>query len=488
MILRGLDKILRQSSIKIAILVKYGEHIVPNNVSNGGLSQTDIIIVDELLSTWANDPVIACNENIAAVLFREGYISENIREKWKFVKVDLPNIDERRKFAEVLINARKQNQKSEFAELADDLNLDEISKLTSGLSLRSIEKLFRKGTASNNGKLSKNLIKKTKANEIRKLCGDLLEVFDTDFGFESIAGMEYIKEYFSKLKLQLQRGGNDIVRAILMIGVPGVGKSFSVRAFAKELGFNCVALRSVRSMWVGESEKNLERAFNAIEALSPAILFFDEIDQALGQRGAQGDSGVSQRMLARIWEFMATEQLRGKIIFMAASNMPSLLDPATKDRFGVTIPFLLPTLEEMKRLIPVLSSQLGLRISEQVDISNVASVLTEKKISPRQALDVLSMARVFSLDDPSSNDSLSEHHLISAAQSFQSNADPRQIERITLEAIRMTTFRELLPWHNMFFPLQLPAYCETIIDENQGVINYNKLSERLLQLQNSSCV
>lgn len=485
MILRGLDRLLRQSAIKVAMLIKYGEHIVPSNPSNGGLSQSDIITVDELLSSWANDPVIACNDNIAAVLFREGYISESIREKWRFIRIDLPDLCERKRFIEVLADAKNQNPKSGFADLEKDLDVNEVSKLTSGLSLHSIEKLFRRGSVSNNGKLSKNMIKNAKANEIRKLCGDLLEVFDTDAGFECIAGMNYIKEYFSRLKMQLQKGGNDIVRAILMIGVPGVGKSYSVRAFAKELGFNCVALRSVRSMWVGESERNLERAFNAIEALSPAILFFDEIDQALGQRGAQGDSGVSQRMLARIWEFMAMEKLRGKIIFMAASNMPSLLDPATKDRFGVTMPFLLPTLDEMKSLIPVLASQLGLKLSDDLNIANVASVLTEKKISPRQALDVISMARVFSLEDSNSDVALLENHLIHAAKSFQSNADPLQIERISLEAIRMTTFKELLPWYGMKSPFQLPAYSNLIVDESTGEIDIDKLNDRLFQIQNS---
>lgn len=485
MILRGLDKLLRQSSLKVALLIKYGEHLVPNNPANGGLSQTEVIIVEELITSWVNDPVIASTENTVVILFREGYVSESIREKWRFIRIDLPNSEEREEFINVIVKARTLNQKKEFAVIEEDLNMNEISKLTSGLSLRSIEKLFRRGSVSDNGKLTKTMVKNAKANEIRKLCGDLLEVFDTDNGFESIAGMKYIKDYFSRLKMQLQKGGCDIVRAILMIGVPGVGKSFSVRAFAKELGFNCVALRSVRSMWVGESERNLERAFNAIEALSPAILFFDEIDQALGQRGAQGDSGVSQRMLARIWEFMATERLRGKIIFMAASNMPSLLDPATKDRFGVTIPFLLPTLDEMKSLIPVLSSQLNLELSSEINIANVASLLTEKKISPRQALDVISMARTFSLVDSTSTNALSESHLIRAAQSFQSNADPLQIERITLEAIRMTTFRELLPWHGMTSPLQLPAYSDSVVDENTCEIDYNKLNDRLSQIQNS---
>ena len=67
-------------------------------------------------------------------------------------------------------------------------------------------------------------------------------------------------------------------------------------------------------------------------------------------------------MLARLWEFIATESLRGRVIFVAATNMPSLLDPATLDRFGATVPYLLPTAKELGVMLPVLAQQLGLSI------------------------------------------------------------------------------------------------------------------------------
>ena len=98
-------------------------------------------------------------------------------------------------------------------------------------------------------------------------------------GFDAIAGLAHVKKYFSMIKNQIKNGnGRDIVRAVLLVGVPGVGKSFSVRVLSKEIGFNCLTLRSVRSMWVGESEKNLQRAFNAIEGLAPTVVFLDELD------------------------------------------------------------------------------------------------------------------------------------------------------------------------------------------------------------------
>ena len=79
-------------------------------------------------------------------------------------------------------------------------------------------------------------------------------------------------------------------------------------------------MRSVRSKWVGESERNLDRVFAITEAMTPCVFFIDEIDQALGQRGEGGDAGTSQRMLKRMMEFLAMEEHRGRVLFIAATN------------------------------------------------------------------------------------------------------------------------------------------------------------------------
>ncbi len=480
-ILKGIDKLLHQGIIRCGIIIKYAEHLVPNSPNSGGLNQNEHVVVEELFNSWASDPVVASNNNILCMLVREGHICESVREKIRMIRVDLPEFEERRDFCKLIVD---KGNESEFSKIEDEISIDEVSRLTSGLSLKGIERLFRRGAASKNKKLTRSMLKEAKKEEIRKMCGDLIEVFDTDAGFNSIAGMAYLKQYFSKLRTQLESGnGNDLVRAILMVGVPGSGKSFSVRAFANKLGFNCVVLRNVRSMWVGESERNLERSFNAIEALAPTILFFDEIDQALGQRGPQGDSGTSQRMLARIWEFMAREDLRGKVIFIAASNRPDLLDPATVDRFGVVIPFLLPNVSEMQALIPILANQLKLNLEETLDTKEIAEILVRKKISPRQTLDVLSMSRILSADDSLKIGKIEQKSLVEAANSFQTNADSLEIERITLEALRMTTFKQLLPWYGLKAPFELPAYTENVIDETSGSLDIQKLSERLNQIK-----
>ncbi len=77
-------------------------------------------------------------------------------------------------------------------------------------------------------------------------------------------------------------------------------------------------LSKIFSKWVGDTERRLERALEAIVAWRPCIVFVDEIDQSVG-RGESGDSGVSNRVFKRLMEVMADTTLRGHVLWVAAS-------------------------------------------------------------------------------------------------------------------------------------------------------------------------
>jgi hypothetical protein len=116
-----------------------------------------------------------------------------------------------------------------------------------------------------------------------------------------------------------------------MTGPAGTGKTAMAEAVAKEAGINCVILNPARifGKYVGDTERNLDRALYAILAMAPVLVFIDEIDQSVS-RGASGDSGVSNRFFKRLMEFMSDTSHRGKVVFLAASNRPDLMDPALR--------------------------------------------------------------------------------------------------------------------------------------------------------------
>ena len=332
--------------------------------------------------------------------------------------------------------------------------------------------------------MTRENIRRSKAQAIRQMAGDLLEVLEPTCGFSHVAGLSHAVRYLTELNERLRAGCTAVPRALLFDGVPGVGKSFLVRAWAYELGYNCVAMRNVRSQWVGESERNLERVFNYLESNQPCLCFIDEIDQALGRRGQGGDSGTSERMLARIWEFMALEEHRGKIIWVGASNRPDMLDPATIDRFGIAIPFLHPTPGEIPQLLPVLARQLGHEFAEDVQFDEIASLSCMESITSRALLDVISMAAL--QQDAGENGSrIDMQHFLVSARAYRPNYNPLQHAYIALMAIRMTSFTHLLPWMGYDGKLedaQIPRYLSDIVDEATGEVDEEKLNSELAEL------
>lgn len=155
---------------------------------------------------------------------------------------------------------------------------------------------------------------------------------------------------------------------ILFLGPPGTGKTLIAQAFANVCNTNFVKLGNFRSMWVGQSERNLSKALDLIRALSPVIVFMDEIDQSEGSQGEAGDGGVGKRIFSKLLQFMSDTSLRGKVLWIAASNRPDLIDAALKraGRFDMTIPFFLPDKQARKAIFKI-----HLQNSE-IDISSIS--------------------------------------------------------------------------------------------------------------------
>src|SRR5207247_80977 len=118
-------------------------------------------------------------------------------------------------------------------------------------------------------------------------------------------------------ELALETGGLALVQMeVIVMGPPGTGKSYLAECFARECGMLCVRFRPLRQMYVGQSERNQEKAFAAIRALAPVVVMVDESDQAEGSSRDQGsgDSGVTERMRASAFSFWGDSSLRGRVL------------------------------------------------------------------------------------------------------------------------------------------------------------------------------
>ncbi|MCY0860229.1 MAG: CDC48 family AAA ATPase [Sulfolobaceae archaeon] len=119
-------------------------------------------------------------------------------------------------------------------------------------------------------------------------------------------------------------------KGILLFGPPGTGKTLLAKAVATESGANFISVRGpeVLSKWVGESEKAIREIFRRARQTAPCVIFFDEIDSIAPMRGFAHDSGVTERIVNQLLAEMDGIVPLNKVVVIAATNRPDILDPA----------------------------------------------------------------------------------------------------------------------------------------------------------------
>ncbi len=360
-----IENFLRLSDGKAAIVVEYAETIVPASdvASMSPDDRTNLVT----LTRWGCDPQLMSSGNfIFMTTANLSAINDSIRaasSKWEMVEIPLPNYDERLTFIEWYTSSGEFTSKMK-------MSAKQLASITAGLSLINIEDIFLR--AETTGMLTFDMVKERKTAIIKGEYGEVLEVLDPQGGFETIGGLEYVKEYFIKSVINPIQNGNfkRVPMGVLMTGPSGTGKTIMAEAVAHEAGINAVALRiggQIASKWQGEGERNLMKALTAIRSLAPTLVFVDEIDQVIGRGG--GENQQDSRIFQLLLDFMSQTSHRGQVVFLAATNRPDLMDAALRrpGRFDDKIPFPIPNENGRHAIFQVMTQKYGLGDSVQVE-------------------------------------------------------------------------------------------------------------------------
>ena len=149
---------------------------------------------------------------------------------------------------------------------------------------------------------------------------------------ESFKGYEGLKEYIEEIKNSFfteSKFNLPSPKGILLVGVPGTGKTLASRAIASELNLMLlkVDLGKVFSSYVGSSEKNIRTLIQIAERMSPVVLRIDEIEKQMSGMGSggQNDSGVTDRVFAPLLSWM--QDRTSKTFVIATANDITRLRP-----------------------------------------------------------------------------------------------------------------------------------------------------------------
>lgn len=315
------------------------------------ISEVDRRVVAQLLTLMDG---LEPRQNVVVIgaTNRIDTIDEALRRPGRFdreVVVGVPDIEGRHEILSIHTRGMP---------LADDVNINDLAARTYGFVGADLSALCREAAMETLRRLLPDInikdgiapeqlerlvvgaydfqcaLKRVQPSALREI---MIQV--PNVGWDDIGGLTDVRAQLSEgIELPLKnpdaftRLGIRPAKGFLLYGPPGTGKTLLAKAVAREANANFISTKSsdLLSKWYGESEQQISRLFKRARLVAPTIVFIDEIDSLAPARGggAMGEPSVTERVVNTLLaEMDGLEDLQG-VVVIAATNRPTLLDPA----------------------------------------------------------------------------------------------------------------------------------------------------------------
>lgn len=263
----------------------------------------------------------------------------------------LPNTEEIQALLEDLIGGLNP----ESVHLTEDEKIT-LSRSALGLTMQEAENAFCRAIVVEKGLDIRALsIIHEEKNQVVKKTG-VLEFVKSDLGIDNIGGLENLKKWLirrnNSWSERAQAYNLPAPKGVLITGVPGCGKSLTAKAMSAIWGLPLLKLDMGKIFGgiVGSSEENMRKAIATAEAVSPSILWVDEIEKGFSGLKSGGDSGTSARVFGTFLTWM--QEKTEPVFVIATANDISSLPPELlrKGRFDEIFFVDLPTKKEREKI------------------------------------------------------------------------------------------------------------------------------------------
>jgi AAA+ superfamily predicted ATPase len=251
---------------------------------------------------------------------------------------------------------------------------DEVVNNLKGLTHYEVEQAYLQ-SFNMYKKVELNFVRDFKKNAIAKT--DLLSLMESDVTFNDVGGLENLKNWIQKSyggwTVRGKEYGLPLLKGLLLVGIPGTGKSLISKSIGNEWGLPVIAFDPSRifSSRVGDSEQNMRRVLQIVENISPCILFIDEIEKGLAgmQSSTFSDSGVTARVIGSflIW----LQDCKKPVFTVATANAIQYLPPELISRFDETFFVNMPATYERQDIFKIHLKKLNRKV-EEFDLKKLA--------------------------------------------------------------------------------------------------------------------
>jgi SpoVK/Ycf46/Vps4 family AAA+-type ATPase len=310
------------------------------------------------------------------------------------------------RFSEVLSfdlpDERALREKSDELASKDQLDLsgenapsEEVLSNLRGMTLFEVEQAYTQSWKIYGGRIDLDFIREFKKASIAKT--NLLSLEKSNVSFDDIGGLSTLKAWIKKCyggwTIEGRKFGLPLLKGLLMVGLPGCGKSLICKSIGNSFGLPVVRFDPSRifSSMVGISENNMHRVLKIIERISPCVLFIDEIEKAFAgsQSSTFSDAGVTSRVIMQFLIWM--QESTAPVFTVATSNNIQYLPPEMISRFDETFFVNLPQDFERKEIFKIHIKKLGRENNfSDVDLNKLAE--KSQDLSGREIEQVLTEA------------------------------------------------------------------------------------------------
>jgi len=510
---KNLDNLLHQGRAKVGLVINFVEKIVPN--AELTTFEKERLLFLDTFQHWAMDLGMRLQKHIVLLVtsnLAEVHQALTKNADMPTIEIPFPSYRERLEFIEYLMNLPIPDKPVEGARfptpvtLAPGISKEQFARDTTGSNLQFLiaqqhelfPETFARDTTGLNlfgihdvalraqearKPITRELVQVYQRESVNIHSRGILEVVSTPYDLDVVGGMEYVISFLQNAIAAIREGDlKRVPRGLLFLGPPGTGKTMIAQLLARYSEMAFVRLKSSREgmgMDYGAPgveervyERNLTFALNFIRALTPVIVFMDEIDRAGVSRGGMDAERHDSTLPFDLLNAMSDSSLHGKVLWIGASNRPDLMDVAFRRRgvFDDKLIFLPPTEAERADVLVKLFKKHRIDF-EGIDFKKIATDGYTKALSSGD-LEII-VQRSYGIARRNNHKAVTESDLIQATNDFVPDYSPEMNEFMGLLALREVNSRSMIP------VTLLPEF-QRFVEGNQ--INKTKINQRLMEL------
>jgi ATPase family associated with various cellular activities (AAA) len=289
------------------------------------------------------------NRTFLLILSPVVQVPVELEKSFVIIEHDLPDRQQLQKIAEGI--------GTENGELPKGEDLRRLIDAAAGLTRVEAEGAFSLSLVRH-GKLQPEAVWELKSGMLKK--SGLLQLHRGSETFADLGGLDALKLFCQRALQPRQSAAR--ARGVLLLSPPGCGKSQFAKALGNEVGRPTLLLDvgALLGSLVGQTEERIRQALRIADAMSPCILFLDEVEKALSGASSSTDSGVSARLFGTFLTWLSDHT--SDVFTICTANDISKLPPefARAERFDAVFFIDLPGNAEKEKIWPIHLGRYGL--------------------------------------------------------------------------------------------------------------------------------